>query len=112
MLRSYAEAIEHLDKTLLGTLDAVEEKMLYQFTRLKEKVGRAENFRTGVLDGHQAAIFDSLYPNHELQERSLCALPFLATYGSELLDELTHLSSLPDSAESRSCAHEHHVLYL
>ena len=112
MLRSYAEAIEHLDKTLLGTLDAVEEKMLYQFTKLKEKVGRAENFRTGVLDGHQAAIFDSLYPNHELQERSLSALPFLAAYGSELLDELTRLSSLPDSADGRSCAHQHHVLSL
>jgi bacillithiol synthase len=112
MLKSYAEPIEKLDKTLLGTLEALEEKMLYQFTKLKEKVGRAENFRTGVLDDHQSAIFDSLYPNHELQERSLSALPFLAAYGAELLDELTRLSGIPDSTDGHSCAHQHHVFFL
>ncbi len=112
MLRSYADAIEKLDPTLLGTLEGVEEKMLHQFTKLKEKVGRAENFRTGVLDAHQTAIFESLYPNHELQERTLCALPFLALYGTELLDELAHLSSISDSAGSQSCANQHHVLFL
>jgi bacillithiol synthase len=112
MLKSYADSIEKLDQTLLGTLEAIEEKMLYQFTKLKEKVGRAENFRTGLLDDHQAAIFDSLYPNHELQERTLSALPFLALYGPELLDELTRLSSIPDSTEGRSCACQHHMLFL
>jgi bacillithiol synthase len=112
MLQSYADSIETLDRTLLGTLEAVEEKMLYQFTKLREKLGRAENFRTGILDDHQTGIFDSLHPNHDLQERSLCALPFLATYGSELLDELTSLSPIPDSADGRSCAHLHHILFL
>jgi bacillithiol synthase len=112
MLKSYTEPIERLDQTLLGTLQAIEEKMLYQFTKLKEKVGRAENFRTGVLDDHQSVIFDSLYPNHELQERSLSGLPFLATYGTGLLDELKRLSSIPDSADGRSCAHQHHVVFL
>lgn len=112
MLRSYTEPIEKLDSTLLGTLEAIEEKMLHQFTKLKEKVGRAENFRTGVLDGHQSAIFESLYPNHELQERTLCALPFLAAYGTELLDELTRLSAIPDSPKDESCANQHNVLFL
>jgi bacillithiol synthase len=112
VLKSYAESIEKLDPTLLGTLEAVEEKMLHQFTKLKEKVGRAENFRTGVLDSHQSAIFESLYPNHELQERSLCALPFLAMYGTELLDELTRLSTIADSAQGPTCANQHHVLFL
>jgi bacillithiol synthase len=111
-LRFYKEPIEKLDQTLLSTLEAIEEKMLYQFAKLKEKVGRAENFRTGVLDGHQSAIFDSLYPNHELQERTLSALPFLATYGTELLDELTRLSAIPESTDGRSCAHQHHVVLL
>lgn len=112
ILKFYKDPIEKLDPTLLGTLEGIEEKMLYQFTKLKEKVGRAENFRTGVLDDHQSAIFDSLYPNHELQERSLSALPFLASYGLELLDELTRLSSIPDSTEGPSCAHQHHILFL
>ena len=112
MLKAYADSIGKLDRSLLGALEAIEEKMLYQFGKLKEKVGRAENFRTGILSDHQTAIFDSLYPNHELQERSLSALPFLAAYGSELLDELTRLSAIPDSAAGESCAHQHHILFL
>lgn len=112
MLKSYAGYIEKLDATLLGTLEAVEEKILHQFTKLKEKVGRAENFRTGILDAHQSAIFESLYPNHELQERTLCALPFLASYGTELLDELSRLSSISDSGDDQSCLNQHHVLSL
>jgi len=112
MLKSYGAAIEKLDRSLLGTLEAVEEKMLYQFAKLKEKVGRAENFRTGVLDEHQRILFDAIYPNHELQERSLSALPFIAAHGSDLLDELARLSAIPDSADGGSCAHQHQVLFL
>ncbi|MGH9736450.1 MAG: bacillithiol biosynthesis cysteine-adding enzyme BshC [Candidatus Acidiferrales bacterium] len=112
MLKSYAGSIEKLDPTLLGTLEAIEEKMLHQFTKLKEKVGRAENFRTGVLDAHQNAIFESLYPNHELQERSLGALPFLAAYGTELLDELCRLSSISGFGDAQPCLNQHHILFL
>jgi bacillithiol synthase len=112
MLGSYSEPIEKLDKSLLGTLDSVREKMLYQFTKLKEKIGRAENFRTGVLDGQERLLVDSLFPNRDLQERTLCALPFIAAYGIELIDEWARLSSIPKSADGRSCAHHHHVLFL
>jgi bacillithiol biosynthesis cysteine-adding enzyme BshC len=112
MLRSYAEPIEKLDKSLLGTLDAIEEKILYVFLKLKEKVGRAENFRTGVLDEHQRMLFDSLYPNRELQERSLCGLPFIAAYGLELFDTLARLSVIPSAGEAGSCTHQHQILSL
>jgi hypothetical protein len=112
ILKSYAEPIEKLDKSLLGTLDAVEEKILYVFLKLKEKVGRAENFRTGVLDEHQRILFDSLYPNRELQERSLSALPFIASYGLELLDELARLSAIPSAGEAGACTHQHQILFL
>jgi bacillithiol biosynthesis cysteine-adding enzyme BshC len=112
LLRSYADPIEKLDRTLLGTLENVQEKVLHQFSKLREKVGRAENFRTGVLDDHERILFDSLYPHREPQERSLCALPFLAAYGSELLDELTRLSGVPTSADPRSCGYQHRVLFL
>jgi bacillithiol biosynthesis cysteine-adding enzyme BshC len=112
LLRSYAEPIEKLDRTLLGTLENVQERMLHQFSKLREKVGRAENFRTGVLDDHVRTLFDSLYPHRELQERSLCALPFMAAYGAELLDELTRLWSVPTSADPRSCGYQHRVLFL
>jgi bacillithiol synthase len=112
MLKAYAEPIERLDASLLGALQSLEEKMLYQFAKLKEKVGRAENFRTGILDDHQRILFDSLYPNRDLQERSLSGLPFIAAYGLEFLDELARLSSVPDNAGDHSCAHQHHVVSL
>lgn len=112
MLKTYAQPIEKLDPTLLSALEAIEEKMLYQFTKLKEKVGRAENFRTGILDDHQRILFDSLYPNRDLQERSLSGLPFIAAYGLELLDKLARLSSIPTGTDGRSCGHQHHILFL
>ncbi|HXW54484.1 MAG TPA: bacillithiol biosynthesis cysteine-adding enzyme BshC [Candidatus Cybelea sp.] len=112
LLESYADPIEKLDRTLRGALENVKEKMLHQFSKLKEKVGRAENFRTGVLDDHERILFDSLYPRGELQERSLCALPLIAAHGPELLDELTRLSSAPASSDPRSCAYQHRLLFL
>ena len=79
------------DTTLLGALESAEKKMLHQFARLKGKAGRAENFRTGVLDRHERIIIDALYPHKGLQERTLGALPWLSLYGGELLESLeTH----------------------
>ena len=99
LLEGYKEQLEKLDPTLLGVVESVEEKMLYQFDKLKGKVSRAENLRTGVLDRHERILLDSLYPHRELQERSLCALPFLAEYGLDFLDELARVSPAPGSVE-------------
>ena len=77
-----------LDQTLAGALDTAAEKMLYQFNSVRSKAGRAEGFRTGVLDSHEREITNLLLPSNELQERSLSLLPFLAASGIELLDRL------------------------
>ncbi len=77
-----------LDQTLAGALDTAAEKMLYQFNSVRSKAGRAEGFRSGVLDTHEREITGLLLPNNEVQERSLSLLPFLASQGGELLDEL------------------------
>ncbi len=90
-LEQLREPISRLDKTLGGALDTATEKMLYQFTGLRTKAGRAEGFRTGVLNSHEAEIASALYPGNALQERTLCFLPFLASEGGALLD---HLESL------------------
>lgn len=112
LLKSYAAPIEKLDSTLLGTLSSAEEKMLHQFSKLKESVGRAQNFRTGIIDHKQRILLDALYPNRELQERSLCLLPFIAAYGPAFLDDLMRLSSIPGAEESAACAHQHVLLFL
>jgi len=109
LLETFRAPLKNLDPTLLGTLDAVHEKMLYQFLKLKGKAGEAENLRTGVLDRKERLLFDSLYPHHALQERSLSLLPFLATYGTALLDELGRFCGPGAAAEHTP---QHHILFL
>jgi bacillithiol biosynthesis cysteine-adding enzyme BshC len=88
MLEGLREPLSKLDQTLIGALDTASEKMLYQFNGLRNKAGRAEGFRSGVLNTHENEIANSLFPNNALQERSLSLLPFLASEGRELLDRL------------------------
>ncbi len=104
LLAGLRAPLGNVDKTLLGALQTAERKMLYQFLRLRGKAGRAENFRTGVLDAHERQITDTLYPHHALQERTLCFLPLLARYGPALLEELYERSALG--------ATQHQVLFL
>jgi len=112
MLSAYANPIKTLDATLTGALQSAERKMLYQFTKLKAKAGRAEGLRTGVLDRHERILVDSLYPYRGLQERSLCGLPFLAAYGTELLDGLSRLVSVFPSSDGSCHAFQHHIVLL
>jgi bacillithiol biosynthesis cysteine-adding enzyme BshC len=88
VLESLREPLSKLDQTLAGALDTAAEKMLYQFNSVRNKAGRAEGFRTGILDTHEREITTLLLPNNELQERSLSLLPLLAAEGGELLDQL------------------------
>ncbi|MFZ0978890.1 MAG: bacillithiol biosynthesis cysteine-adding enzyme BshC [Candidatus Acidiferrales bacterium] len=112
LLQSYRDPLGRLDSTLLDALEVTERKMLYQFSQLKAKVARAENFRSGVLDRHEKILLDALYPNGELQERTLSALPFIAAYGPAFLDDLAALVSVAGSESARSCVYQHHVLFL
>jgi bacillithiol biosynthesis cysteine-adding enzyme BshC len=112
LLKAYTKPLERLDRSLLGALQVVERKMLHQLQKLRAKAGRAENFRTGTLDGHERLLLDSLYPKHGLQERTLSALPLLAVHGPDLLDDLGRLFPALGSADSSLCAHQHHVLFL
>lgn len=112
LLDGYKVSLEKLDPTLVGVVESAQEKMVYQFEKLKGKVSRAENMRTGVLDRHEKILLDSLYLDRGLQERSLCALPLLAEYGLEFLDELLQASPAPGSVEDSKCAQQHHVLVL
>jgi len=88
LMENLRESLSRLDQTLTGALDTASEKMLYQFNGLRSKAGRAEGFRTGILNTHENEIAGTLLPNNSLQERSLCLLPFLAAEGRELLDLL------------------------
>ena len=135
LLAGYREPIQKLDASLAGSLELAEQKILHQFTTLKAKAGRAEGLRNDVLDRKEKMIFDAIYPHHELQERTLSALPWLAAYGAEFLDGLSHISPIADALVSESndntslaqmgpeepnpvdefvaaCANQHHVVTL
>jgi uncharacterized protein YllA (UPF0747 family) len=88
LLEALREPLKKLDQTLLGALDTASEKILYQFNGLRTKAGRAEGFRTGVINTHENEIASSLLPNNALQERSFGLLTFLASEGPGLLDFL------------------------
>ena len=88
LLENLRGPLAKLDQTLAGALDTASEKILYQFNGLRTKAGRAEGFRTGVINTHENEIASLLFPNNALQERSFGLLTFLASEGAELLDRM------------------------
>jgi len=108
----FKSPLENLDATLVGALQSTQEKILHQFNQLRGKVGRAENFRTGVLDRHQQILFDAIYPEGGLQERTLCFLTLLAAYGPDLLDEISRRSAFDASAGTDSHSRDHQIIFL
>jgi uncharacterized protein YllA (UPF0747 family) len=104
MLRELREQVTRVDQTLGGAMDTAESKMLFQFSKLKEKAAHAMGMRTSILDGHERELIAQLYPGGELQERHHCFLPMLASQGMEVLDELTRRIKLGGA--------KHQVLYL
>ncbi|HEY0701887.1 MAG TPA: bacillithiol biosynthesis cysteine-adding enzyme BshC [Candidatus Acidoferrales bacterium] len=135
LLAGYREPISKLDASLAGSLELAEQKILHQFGTLKAKAGRAESMRNDVLDRKEKMIFDALYPHHELQERTVSALPWLAAYGGEFLDGLGQIAPIADALISEkhgdsdlahmgvhepnpvlefvaACANQHHVVTL
>lgn len=112
LLEGFKAPLENLDATLAGALQSTQEKILHQFNQLRGKVGRAENFRTGVLDRHQQILFDALYPEGGLQERSLSFLPWWAAYGPDLLDEISRRSAFESSTGADSHCRDHQIIFL
>jgi bacillithiol biosynthesis cysteine-adding enzyme BshC len=104
MLTELREQVTKLDPTLGGAMDTAESKMLFQFSKLQEKAGRALALRSSILDSHEKELLAQLYPNGGLQERSHCFLPMLAMQGMGLLDELGRRIKLGGA--------KHQVLYL
>ena len=104
MLSDLREQVTKLDPTLDGAMDTAESKMLFQFTKLREKAAHALAIRSSLLDAHERELIAHLYPDGELQERHHCFLPSLAAQGMDFFHELTHRIKLGGV--------QHKVLYL
>jgi bacillithiol biosynthesis cysteine-adding enzyme BshC len=94
ILAGMRKPVTKLDATLGGALDTADRKILYQFGKLRAKSGRAVDLRTGIITAHERTLREALYPNNDLQDRSLSLLPFLARHGHDLLDWLARHSGI------------------
>ncbi|MBY0507156.1 MAG: bacillithiol biosynthesis cysteine-adding enzyme BshC [Bryobacteraceae bacterium] len=87
-LAKVREALTAYDASLVAALANSERKMQYQLGKLERKVGR-EALRRDARAAQEAKLLrNQLYPHQHLQERFYGMLPFLATYGEELIPRL------------------------
>jgi bacillithiol synthase len=103
LLEELQKPITRLDATLGGAVETAQKKIAFQLEKLKRKAGKAEAQKAGLMDAHQEFLESLLYPHKTLQERELCFLPMLASWGP---DALTQLQGLAGS----ETLHEHKVL--
>lgn len=74
------------DPTLVASLDKSQAKILYQLNKLERKTAREALRRNERAAEESAYLSHWFYPDRHLQERLYSILPFLATYGPELID--------------------------
>jgi bacillithiol biosynthesis cysteine-adding enzyme BshC len=85
-------ALQQLDPTLVEASERATSKMRYQVGRLHRRAARAALRRTHILSQHANLIISALYPEKELQERTVGAVYFVAKYGLELIDTLVEVA--------------------
>jgi len=88
LLERLRKDIETLDPTLLDTLKHAEEKMKYQFEKVRGKLSRAALQRSDLLVRHEQSLRRLLMPEKDLQERQVSGVYFLGRAGHELLDRI------------------------
>ena len=104
-LERLRQPMAKLDTTLLGSLERARKASMFHLEKLQRKAGKARDLREGVLTAHEEHLLALLYPNRATASRSLCLLPFLATWGPEALGALKRLSVSKKLGA-------HHILFL
>jgi bacillithiol synthase len=98
------EKLGVLDKTLVDAAQTAGSKMRHQLERLYTQAARAEAQKGELVGRHAETLTQALYPNKELQERTIGGSYFVARYGKELLHQI-------HEAIHTDC-HDHQVLNL
>ena len=96
--------VGEFDKSLEGLIKRTADKVGDTIGRLGDKITRVESNRSGKGRRHLRRVNHSLCPKDNPQERILSPLPFVATYGSQWIDEL--------AKELDPFASEHHAVFL
>src|SRR5260370_17252237 len=93
MLADLGKQIGKLDPTLKGTVERARKRIEYHIDKLRQKAGRAQDQKSGLIAEHERYLESLLYPHKSLQSRELCLRPFLALWGVGELGELQNLST-------------------
>jgi uncharacterized protein YllA (UPF0747 family) len=89
--------VEGADATLGAALDTALRKVIYQSERLERRFIGAATRREAVRERAIRSMMNRLLPFGRPQERSLCAVPFLARYGLSLVPLLDRQLELDGS---------------
>ncbi len=93
MLTQLGKQIAKLDPTLKGTVERAKKRIEFHLEKLRQKAGKAQDQKSGLISAHMQYLESLLYPHKALQSRELCLLPFLARWGAGGLSELQKLAS-------------------
>jgi len=85
--RGLVQRIDGLDPTLRKTAELAAAVSGKQFDFMERKITQAARRKDEALRGQVARMAAALAPHGDLQERTLTVLPFLARYGSRVLDQ-------------------------
>jgi bacillithiol biosynthesis cysteine-adding enzyme BshC len=88
------------DATLATALDRSARKIEYQLHKIERKAGREALRRDASAARDAASLYGLIYPEHHLQERIYCILPFLAQHGLDLAGRIYQAVQL-DSTDHR-----------
>jgi bacillithiol biosynthesis cysteine-adding enzyme BshC len=87
------KSVAKVDPTIQGTITRAEKRIRYQLEKLRHKTGAALDRHEKLIAKHESFLENLLFPQKDLQSRSLCFLPFLGRWGTGGLHELQKLSS-------------------
>lgn len=90
------QALAALDVTLANNLAKRRRKMIYHIGALRKKAYAAELRKSETINGRLRAAFSGVYPNGQLQERSVNISTYLNKYGSHFVDWIYDAIDLDD----------------
>ena len=88
--------LSDIDPTLARNLATRRRKIIYHIGALNKKFHRARLEKDGIASRRLSSLFDSLYPQEQLQERALNVIPFLNKHGRYFLDWVYRSIDLDD----------------
>jgi bacillithiol biosynthesis cysteine-adding enzyme BshC len=82
------DSLRAFDVTLAKAAERSQKKVRYQLDKMQKKVAREMLARDARAAGHAASLYGLIYPQRHLQERLYSILPFLASHGLGLIDQI------------------------